>query len=407
MRKILLAILPLLFLSMGVVAQEGATNTGTKSVRNYKRSAIEADFGLLRPSTGDGLDDFSPFNVNLGYRYNFTKTIGLKVAYEYGSFDLVPNMTYHNVSLLVPVNLSSLTNLDHYWKGINFFAEIGGGIQSQNPDGDNYDSDALGVTRLNLKASIKLSNSFALNLSMMNSFLAYKENYSFSGDNVVHGSSSITNLRNSMYNSLNIGLSYYFGKKEKHIDWAPSETYLLIEDYFAGANNNDNEALVGLGGRVSKNEGAISDYAGDIQDLKNTINDLKGQLNEIASRQTPAAVTPSNNFNYVSTLVVPFTMNSVNPTAEGLASIVTLSNYLKDNEEASILIKGHADVTGAEGYNQTISEKRALVVKGLLEELGISGSRLEAKGYGESDSLINSKGTTANNINRRVDFELK
>lgn len=414
MRKFFLSIVTLILFSMGAMAQDDAPKTHSKSIKNYKRSAIEADFGLLRPSTGDGLSDFAPFNVNLGYRYNFNKTLGLKLTYEYGNFDLTPEMSYHNVSLLVPVNLSSLTNLDHYWRGVNFFAEIGGGVQSQTPDVSGADDDMALVARLNLKMAIKLSKSFALNLSLMNSYLTFNEDYHFSGDHVVAGAASLTDFRANMFNSVNVGLSYYIGGKSKkgkeHIDWAPNETYLMIEDYLADAKGGDDEALSGLRGRVSNNEGSLSDHTGEIADLKKTINDLKSKVNELAAAERPnqtAAPASSGDFSYVGGLTVPFALNSVNPSSDGLSNIVTLANYLKSNSGVNLLIKGHADATGSSSYNQSLSERRAKVVKGLLEELGVAGSRLETKGYGESDSLTKGKGATANTINRRVDFEVK
>lgn len=65
------------------------------------------------------------------------------------------------------------------------------------------------------------------------------------------------------------------------------------------------------------------------------------------------------------------------------------------------MIEGHTDATGSEGYNQKLSEKRAMTVKNyLVNVFQIDPSRLEEVGKGEADLLDASNPDSGEN--RRV-----
>ena len=48
------------------------------------------------------------------------------------------------------------------------------------------------------------------------------------------------------------------------------------------------------------------------------------------------------------------------------------------------LVEGHTDATGPDDYNQKLSERRAASVVDYLVAKGVDGSRVVARGYGES-----------------------
>ncbi|WP_338223059.1 OmpA family protein [Algoriphagus confluentis] len=83
-----------------------------------------------------------------------------------------------------------------------------------------------------------------------------------------------------------------------------------------------------------------------------------------------------------------------------------LGNVLKEDEFLRIQIIGHTDSDGDENNNQILSEKRAVSVANYLQEkFGITPSRLQTLGKGESEPL-NSNSTSAEKAaNRRVEFK--
>lgn len=76
---------------------------------------------------------------------------------------------------------------------------------------------------------------------------------------------------------------------------------------------------------------------------------------------------------------------------------------LKDNPYMLAEIQGHTDAVGSESYNQQLSERRANAVVAYLISKGIEPHRLIARGYGESQLLINTQAKEERN--RRVVFK--
>ena len=80
--------------------------------------------------------------------------------------------------------------------------------------------------------------------------------------------------------------------------------------------------------------------------------------------------------------------------------------YLKENPQLIINIYGHTDNVGAPADNLKLSELRAQSVKNYLIDLGVSASRLDAKGFGESMPLADNTTAIGRAKNRRTEFQI-
>jgi outer membrane protein OmpA-like peptidoglycan-associated protein len=87
--------------------------------------------------------------------------------------------------------------------------------------------------------------------------------------------------------------------------------------------------------------------------------------------------------------------------------LAAVYSKLSSNPTVSVVVEGHADETGSEGYNQTLSEKRASSVVEYLIQLGVSADRLSTKGYGETTPLTDNKTSEGRAANRRVEFKVE
>lgn len=102
---------------------------------------------------------------------------------------------------------------------------------------------------------------------------------------------------------------------------------------------------------------------------------------------------------------VEFEFDSYELTPGAKKVLDRVAEVLNDEimQDKAIVIEGHADATGAEGYNLTLSEKRARAVQTyLVQTHSVTPSRLGHVGKGEAE-LFDSANPTSG-INRRVEF---
>lgn len=91
------------------------------------------------------------------------------------------------------------------------------------------------------------------------------------------------------------------------------------------------------------------------------------------------------------------------------ASFIMLDEFaiwLKENIKIKVEIGGHTDNVGSSSAKLALSSDRAFTVKSYLEEKGIEGKRITAKGYGDKSPLIENNTEEGKAINRRTEFKI-
>lgn len=79
---------------------------------------------------------------------------------------------------------------------------------------------------------------------------------------------------------------------------------------------------------------------------------------------------------------------------------------LNEYPDTDLLIVGHTDNIGSNGYNQSLSVQRSLAVKTYLDEIGVAKSRLKASGKGESQPIVSNGSEYNRSLNRRVEIAI-
>lgn len=100
---------------------------------------------------------------------------------------------------------------------------------------------------------------------------------------------------------------------------------------------------------------------------------------------------------------------------EGKAKLDEVVQKMKDFPQVEVvLVTGHTDRIGTDAYNQALSERRAAAVKNYLVSKGIDANRIETVGKGETEPVVECKGTKKTKAlvdclqpNRRVVVEIK
>ncbi|NNL84720.1 MAG: OmpA family protein, partial [Myxococcales bacterium] len=83
------------------------------------------------------------------------------------------------------------------------------------------------------------------------------------------------------------------------------------------------------------------------------------------------------------------------------------ASQLSQCKVGAITVAGHTDSTGPEAYNQGLSERRASSVADYLASQGVSRSRLQPVGYGESQPVASNGTRDGRALNRRVELNLE
>ena len=104
-----------------------------------------------------------------------------------------------------------------------------------------------------------------------------------------------------------------------------------------------------------------------------------------------------------------FGFDKANIKDEGKAALNEAAAKINANPDIElVMVTGHTDRLGSDAYNQKLSERRANQVKAYLVTQGVSASRLEAVGKGESEPVVECKGVKSKKLiaclqpNRRV-----
>lgn len=92
------------------------------------------------------------------------------------------------------------------------------------------------------------------------------------------------------------------------------------------------------------------------------------------------------------------------PTSE--PELQTLVSFLQNNPDLRVEIQGHTDSSGNSEANRVLSEKRAQSVVNHLVKNGITQSRLESQGYGDTDPIAGNETPEGREQNRRTTIKI-
>ena len=107
---------------------------------------------------------------------------------------------------------------------------------------------------------------------------------------------------------------------------------------------------------------------------------------------------------FASGLLYDFDSDAIKPTAA--QNLRSLAQSLDKYPNTDILIVGHTDATGSDTYNQSLSQRRAQSAQLFLVREGVSNSRLQATGRGETEPIASNDTETGQSQNRRVEIAI-
>lgn len=128
--------------------------------------------------------------------------------------------------------------------------------------------------------------------------------------------------------------------------------------------------------------------------------DLKATISLNKHPKTPNVTVAANEVKLKKQVHFAHDAATIEPDSASL--LEEIADVLKTRTEiAKMEIQGHTDNTGSPVYN-LLSQQRADAVRDALLKLGIDGSRMEAKGYGQDKPLVPNVSPANRARNRRV-----
>lgn len=137
------------------------------------------------------------------------------------------------------------------------------------------------------------------------------------------------------------------------------------------------------------------DVAGTVEDLYSD----SSELEDSKPYQDAIAEDPALKYN-----IVYFAFDQVDLMAEGKDLVGRHASYLKEHPDVFVLLEGHADMQGSEGYNLALGERRANTVKNLLIFYGVSNKQISTISFGEEKPAVSGQTEEAYSKNRRVEI---
>lgn len=412
-----------------IAAVLGFSNMNAQEGLPYNKWSIDVNGGITKPSqpmTPGYYSETFPqfFHADAGVRYMFNNKFGIKADYGYdymrnGDESQYFRTKYNRVNLQGVANLGRIMNFEEWTRTLGLQGHTGVGYSWMQAGKDDVVSftgkDEMVNFIIGLTGQIRLGNRVALNadFSMINNI---SQNYTFDGYSVADQEMD-RSFNGTLYNAT-LGLSFYLGKNEQHADWYANdgltnrvealenrvtdiENKMIdsdndgVADYLDLEPNTPAGNMVDTKGRsIDLNKNGIPDSYEDYFDSRYA---KKGDTFSSADSNTAKDLI---NQGYVA---VYFDFDKSTPkNAEATNFLVT---YLRSNPSATVDVNGFADSVGNASYNQRLSEKRAKNVAKILEQAGISSSRIKTTANGE-DSSFDGANKTTSKFARRVTFKV-
>lgn len=101
-----------------------------------------------------------------------------------------------------------------------------------------------------------------------------------------------------------------------------------------------------------------------------------------------------------------FDFDSAQLRAASCTNLGNLAGTLQDMPDPELLVAGHTDSVGSDDYNYGLLERRAQAAADYLMSRGVSGSRINIVGLGESEPVGSDDTATGRQENRRVEVAI-
>jgi len=128
------------------------------------------------------------------------------------------------------------------------------------------------------------------------------------------------------------------------------------------------------------------------------------EINEELEGVTIQRIEEGIAVSFDSGILFGFDSSSLQPEAR--ENLEKLSEILSRDDETILMVVGHTDSTGDENYNMRLSEQRARSAADYMISRGLTRSRVQTEGRGETEPIANNSSKQGQQENRRVEVAI-
>ncbi|HYK77721.1 MAG TPA: OmpA family protein [Daejeonella sp.] len=399
----------------------------------YRTWSVGVNAGVLAPAVFiGGSNDFTNWDVNLGYGATIRKQLAHSFGIELGGFR--GKLSGNNSEAPGGVaNDRRSFKTDFGWAGtimgvinvgtvdflrrennVNFLVKAGYGVAAYAPTyvtgngtSVSWKGHAGGDSKkyvheqfIPVGAGIKFKISDRVNFD-----LGYTMHF-LDGDNL--DGTEVLPLHKDKFSYGYGGLEFSLGSSSKpNLDWS-NPIALMYDELKDEALRREVEALKG---RVSSIESTVKDLSTDsdgdgVSDKfdkcpntpAGTVVDGSG-CPIVFPKPEAETVNPYSN--------VQFDFNSSVLKTSSYEALDVLSAELRGNTSQTVVLNGYASIEGTEEYNLQLSKDRANSVKTYLVNSGVDSKQITTKGWGVKNPVASNATEEGRMMNRRVEIAKK
>lgn len=440
------------------------------SQTNYNKMSIDFGYGMsktFKPVRQGWAPGFNVVSTALGFRYQLNNKFGLKanigfdqvknkknVGAFFGKSMTNPNVFTTNIisqEFMAVLNWGNMADRQTWTDKFGLLGYGGPGvtfITGQNAAKKNTFDVAVnfrGGLTLMYKATDKVSITGDASLTFYALQNSYIDQQEFITNRAASGVDGYTG-------ALQLGISYYLGESETHMDWAPNagtdtkdldalkakiekaEKDMMDDDKDGVPNYLDQEpgtsagANVDTKGKTVKVEKVVDMDGDGVLDVNDFCPTIKGSSSangcpdgdgdgvyDFVDKCPKAAGLAIDGGcpvikDAVKTLMtkamagVQFDNGKATLIKKSLPILDEVAKVMMANPSYNLSIDGHTDNVGDPAKNLQLSEDRAKAVKAYLMGKGVAEGRMKATGYGDTKPKASNATTKGKAANRRVEF---
>jgi len=414
-------------------AQDAPATTSSAKVfggrAQYRTWSLGVNGGVISPVvlTG-GSNDYSNWDVNLGYGISLRKQLGHAFGLEGNVFRGKasgnneklgrPNEKFETeiqyaVDLRGVVNVATVDFLRRE-NSVNFFVTAGYGLTAFNPIVTNNSGvvtdwkavkEARGDDSYVKQAYIPVGAGIKFKVSDRVSFnLAYTMNF-VDGDNF--DGTYAKSISKDKFSYTSAGLEFSLGSKSKpNLDWV-NPLAMMYDELKDPSLRQEVEALKNRVANVEKSvddlkkdsdgDGVADMFDKEPNSAPGAVVDGSGRTIKFPETTSTGVASDKTGFE-----TIGFEFNSSVLKTESYPTLDKLSSVLRENG-GKVTVAGHASSEGTAAYNMKLSKDRANSVKTYLVNSGVSASSVVTKGYGETKPIASNDTEEGRIQNRRVE----